>query len=315
MKGYISMFALLFLWCAVMPVAISPGKGQACFEESTAAVVGVQSAEAESAEECAQPKTVSVSADGKTVEYGLEDYVALALAALCEEGTPAEALKAQAVAIRSVVCWRLENASHEGGVLCTEEGHCFPLAAIARGDCVEASEDTCGLLLTYEGKAAFAASHLSSRGCTESAAAVYGEGFPYLKSVTARDESAFAAYKTEKRVTKDGYKEAFSEYRTSFDNNNTLGEITYTGSGRVYTVQAGGLCFKGSTFAALFGLPSTCFTVSETDEGFAFTCFGSGDGVGMSRLSARIMAGEGMKYDEILSHFYPGTKLSRIKGE
>lgn len=309
------MFALLFLWCAVMPVAINPGKGQAIFEESTDPVTSVQSAETESAEECVQPKSVGVTDGGKTVEYELEDYVALALTALCEEGTPAEALKAQAVAIRSVVCFRLENGSHEGGVLCAEEGHCFPLADSARGDCARASEDTCGLLLTYEGKAAYAASHLSSCGCTESAAAVYGDGFPYLKSVTVRDESAFAAYKTEKRVTAEEYTSAFSEYRTSFEDNNMLGNITYTGSKRVYTVEAGGLCFKGSTFAALFGLPSTHFTVNETDEGFSFTCLGSGDGVGMSRLSARIMAGEGMKYDEILSHFYPGTKLSRIKGE
>lgn len=316
MKGYVSIFALVFLWCAVMPVLINAKDGQAYYEEQSGgeSCGGLSSGDA--AYERPQIKVrVCDAATGEKREYELEEYVALALGAVTDEGQPAEALKAQAVAIRSVVCFRHESPEHEGFELCTDGKHCFALAEAVRDDCLSAVSETCGLILTYNGKAAFAVSHLSSAVTTESGSAVYGGDYPYLAPVKVRDESVFAAFKTEKFVTDDEYKKAFAAYGTSFTDDNMLGAVKYTESGRVYTVEAGGLCFKGSTFAGLFGLPSACFTVKRTDGGFAITCRGSGNGVGLSRLSALIMANEGQGFEEILSYFYGGTQLSRISAE
>ena len=245
-------------------------------------------------------------------EYELEEYTSLALSALTDIGFEPEALKAQAVAIRSVICYRHENPDHKGFEICTDAEHCFPLAERAREDCISAVEETRGLALTYEGRAALALSHLSSCISTESHFAVYGESMPYLTSVSVFNESDFAYYKTVKSLSAEEYKNAFSAYNTDFDSNPYFDSVCFTEGNRVYTINAGGLCFKGSTFARLFQLPSTCFSVTETKNGFEITCYGNGNGVGMSRLSAFLMAKDGEDFKSILQHFYPGTELSHI---
>ncbi len=311
MKGYLSMFALVFLWCAVMPAIINAKNGQAYYE-STPAFTETADTEETSADKKPIYIRVYNAETDKREEYELEEYTALALSAIMDEGSEAEALKAQAVAIRSVICYRHENPCHEGFEICTDKEHCFALSETAREECLEAVDETEGIILTYNGKAAFAVSHLSSCVSTESGAVVYGEELPYLMPVSVLDESGFAYYKTQKHLSAEEYQNAFSSYNTSFTAENMLGEICFTEGNRVYTIEAGGLCFKGSTFARLFGLPSTCFTVSKTDNGVTLTCYGNGNGAGMSRLSAVLMAKNGKSYKEILAHFYTGTLLSHI---
>ncbi len=306
MKGYLSVFVIIFVWCAVMPAIITaPKSGHAV----TDAVADITSEAETESTPAYTPIYIRVDTEK---QYELEEYTALALTALMEEGTDSEALKAQAVAIRSVVCYRHETPVHEGFELCTDALHCYKLAENARNDCIEAAEATKGLILTYNGKAAFAVSHASSCVSTENAAVIYGEEFPYLQSVEVKDESGYKAYKTQKTITTEEYKKAFDAYKPDFSANALFESLCFTEGNRVYTLVAGGLCFKGSTFARLFGLPSTCFTLTQTLGGVTINCYGEGDGVGMSRYSACLLAKEGKSFEEILAYFYDGTKLSHI---
>lgn len=305
MKTYISVIAIVIIWCAVMPTVICTGDGQAYAEKGEYTSV--------SSEESAAPVYITVC-DGTTnerCEYSLEEYTALALSAVMDGNTPPEALKAQAVAIRSVVCYRLEN----GDELCTDGEHCFALADEADKRCTEAVAATRGLLLTYNGCAAFAVSHSSSHIRTESGTLIYGKEFLYLPSVEVLDESAFPIYTTKKVLSVEEYKSAFSNYSVSFTEDNLVGNTTFTESKRVWTMEAGGLCFKGSTVARLFDLPSTCFEIEISGGTVTFTCRGSGNGVGMSRSSAALMAEDGKTYTEILEYFYPETRISRLRTE
>lgn len=305
MKGYISVMAIVLIWCAVMPAVISAENGQAYAAEGEHTSA--------SAEESAAPVYISVC-DGTTNErreYPLEEYTALALSALADGDMPAEALKAQAVAIRSVVCYRREN----GDELCTDGEHCFALAAEADKRCTEAVAATRGLLLTYNGSAAFAVSHTSSCIRTESGTLIYGKELPYLPSVEVLDESAFPCYTTKRVISVEEYKSAFSDYSVCFTADNLVGDMTFTESKRVWTVEAGGLCFKGSTAARLLKLPSTCFGIEVSDDTVTLSCRGSGHGVGMSRCSAVHMARGGKTYTEILEYFYPETRISRLYTE
>lgn len=305
MKGYISVMAIVLIWCTVMPAVICTENGQAYAEkgEHTSAV----------AAESAAPVYITVcdSTTNEQCEYSLEEYTALALSAVMDGNTPPEALKAQAVAIRSVVCYRLEN----GDELCTDGEHCFVLAAEADRRCTEAVAATSGLLLTYNGNAAFAVSHTSSRTRTESGTLIYGKELPYLPSVEVLDESAVANHTTKTVISTEEYKSAFSDYSVCFTEENLVGEMTFTGSGRVWTVEAGGLCFKGSTIARLFDLPSTRFDIEMSADTVTLTCCGIGNGVGMSRSSAALMAENGKTYTEILEYFYPGTRISHLRTE
>lgn len=308
LKNYICLLSIVVLWCIVMPTVINTKDGQAYLESAD----GSLSSDDATVSTGYTPIFLRVH-DGEAVkEIELEEYTARCLSALMDKSYGKEALKAQAVAIRSVVCYRHENTVHEGFELCSDESHCLPLTKVARDDCVEAVLETRGLCLTFEGKAALALSHLSSCISTESYYSVYGESLPYLQSVAVEDESGFACFKTEKHISKEVYEQAFSGYDTDFVNKPHFESPCFTEGNRVYTVEAGGLCFKGSTFARLFGLPSTCFSVEETESGFTIHCYGNGNGLGMSRISASILSKSGKDYKEILSHFYVGTEISHI---
>ena len=81
------------------------------------------------------------------------------------------------------------------------------------------------------------------------------------------------------------------------------------GSGRVESVELGGVAVPGKTLRRLFSLRSTAFSLTCTEAGFLFTVTGYGHGVGMSQYGAAVMAREGADYRRILAHYYPGTEL------
>jgi stage II sporulation protein D len=58
-------------------------------------------------------------------------------------------------------------------------------------------------------------------------------------------------------------------------------------------------------------LNSSCFMIFLEDEIFSVATKGYGHGVGMSQFGANCMAQQGKKYDEILQHYFPGTKLAK----
>lgn len=312
MKNYVCLFVAVFLWCSLMPTVIRPASdGQAAAAPEISTETEIESSY--------QNQEINVryydDSSNSMKELELEEYVALALTALMEEGLPTEMLKAQAVAIRSVVCYRYEHPEHEGFELCGEAEHCFALSDSARDDCKKAVEETKGKLITYEGHAALALSHLSSCIKTESYETLYGTKLPYLISVPVYDESGCKGYKTVTEISHDDFKRAFSDYSVTFGEEQSLwvSDTSFTEGNRVYTIDVGGLRFKGSTFAKLLNVPSLCFNIEENSNGFTINSYGNGHGVGMSRNSAVLMAKEGKNYEEILSYFYPNTNLSVIK--
>lgn len=68
----------------------------------------------------------------------------------------------------------------------------------------------------------------------------------------------------------------------------------------------------GSEVNGLQLLPSSFFIVQKKGNQFVFQGGGFGHGVGMSQVGAKAMAGQGKKYDEIISHFFPKTTLQSI---
>lgn len=311
MKNYALMYFFVFMWCAFTPVlfatqteSLPDGEESAC------------SAEVSESQEEKQPiyLTVYLKDSNTAARLELEEYVARALTAVMDDTAPSEALKAQAVAIRSVALFSLNNPRHTGYDLCGDHLHCCPVAETAADSCVQAAADTKGLALFYNGSPALALSHLSSSVSTEAASQVLGEDYPYLSVVPAEDESGFSCYKTQYTFDKNAFAAAFSDYAVSFGDDHKLwvGKQSFSGGSRVTTVKVGGVNFKGSTFAGLLGLDSLCFTVSPTEDGFFVTCYGSGSGLGMSRCSAVLMALRGETCEKILSYFYKDTVLQDI---
>jgi stage II sporulation protein D len=91
-------------------------------------------------------------------------------------------------------------------------------------------------------------------------------------------------------------------------------------SGRVMKVRfktgKGDVFISGSEMRKRLGankLRSTAFEIKLMDGGLVFFGSGSGHGTGMCQWGARGMAEQGYLYEEILLHYFPGARLSRIR--
>jgi len=308
MKNYVCLFVALFIWCSLIPV-LMPYKieGQA-----------VSDSVAETSEDINTEIQIRYQDTNESIKtMPLEEYVARALSVIMDENSPPEALKAQAVAVRSVVCYRYENVEHDGYELCSDPDHCFSVSGVLTTKATEASFATKGEVLTYNGNAVLALSHPSSCVSTESYETVYGKKLDYLTATRVYDESVFEDYKQVYKIDKSAFRKAFSDYNVVFsdDDEDWIGKTEFTGGNRVYTIEVGGLCFKGATVAKLLKLQSVCFNIESTDSGFNVSCYGIGNGVGMSRYTAVLMAMEGKNYRDILEYFYKDTLISHIKSE
>ncbi len=278
------------------------------------------------------PPAAALSADERTAvtlltEDGpqsltMAEYLPLAIAAEMPVSFGTEALRAQAVAVRSYV---LAGPRHEEADVCTDSGCCLAfqsrdqLRALWGDDFDEnmaaaeaAAADTDGQVLTYDGQIIRAVFHASSRGATESSAAVWAPE-PYLVSVespetpeTVPDLTSEAAFTPEELIRLLGLEpEGAPE--------TWLGGVARDDAGRAASLAVGGQVLSGGFVRSALGLRSTDFDVTWDGERFLFTVSGNGHGVGMSQYGAKLLAGSGLAYDEILAHYYPGTELTSVQ--
>ena len=83
-------------------------------------------------------------------------------------------------------------------------------------------------------------------------------------------------------------------------------------SGRLLSLQLGGVAITGAQLRSLFSLRSTALDISTTDTGFLFDVTGYGHGVGMSQYGAQRLALAGSGYEEILEWYYSGVEFSNM---
>ena len=155
--------------------------------------------------------------------------------------------------------------------------------------------------------------HSSSAGMTEDAAEVWSAR-PYLVSVDSPETAEDVPnYVTSVTVSEAGFAEtihsAYPDIQLSGESAFWLGAVTRDGSGRVETVDVGGVTMKGSTLRSVLGLRSACFEWEAEDGKLIFYVTGYGHGVGMSQYGANQMAKEGADYREILTHYYTGVTV------
>ena len=267
--------------------------------------------------------TVKV-AIGESVEImSVEDYVAGVVAGEVPYTFEGEAMKAQAVAARTYLYYRLENGSpHKDADICTDASHCCAFMSEdelvrrygeeyahrtmekARG----AAESTYGEILTYKGSPIQAVWHSSSDGYTEDSGNIWLASLPYLSSVSTPERAetyavSFTLAEVKSRLRGAGYRYDGKTNLTQYNNE----------TGRCDALCFGNAEVSGNTARKLFGLKSTDFTAGYHGGRLYFLVRGYGHGVGMSQHGANVMAKGGSSYDEILSHYYKGSELSDIR--
>lgn len=246
----------------------------------------------------------------------VEDYVVGVLAGEMPSSYPIEALKAQAVAARTyAVRCRGKHAS-AGYDLC-DGSHCqvYDGALNETPSRQRAVLATAGQVLTYNGQPA------STMYCTDCGGATecFGPSAPYLASVIEPAEITHSTWSKTYTLAELSAKLVAAGFKQA-DGLQKVSVVKTRPSGRAESVmlagQKGTLTIDAARLRFVLGpsvIQSTLFTLQAAPDGtVTFNGKGCGHGLGMCQTGARALAGPPFNYtfDQILAHYYPGTKLS-----
>lgn len=260
----------------------------------------------------------------------LETYVQGVLAGEMPIDFELEALKAQAIAARTYIVRRIGLKDRSGmkdeqaDVTDTIEHQVYiPVAVLARkwtgeekkenlAKLKQAAEETRGLVITYEGEPIQAAFFSTSNGYTENSEDYWTQPLPYLRSVASPwDAYISPRYKETVKLTK---REFYLKMGLSGKNaaaKPAIKVIEKTDGNRIKTIKINGETFSGREVRERLDLASSQFTWTIQKETVTITTFGFGHGVGMSQWGANGMAQEGRKAEDIIRHYYTGTKVEQ----
>lgn len=281
-----------------------------------------------------ESETVSVylKSEDRIEEMDIDQYVKCTVAAEMPADFKTEALKAQAVAVRTYLKSRMDAVrggafaeEHKGADVCDDFAHCQAYlseekrreswgdAAAANWEKISAAVDgTDGLIMTYGGEPITAVFHSTSSGKTERAADVWGEDIAYLQSAPSEGDMYSPKYTSEVSISLDEFMRTGEDNIEGVDWNNGLyGNIERSEAGGIKTLDVGGVNISGTELRRIYGLNSTNAEINETDGKIVFSVKGYGHGVGMSQYGADYLAGQGKSCKEILKTYYKGVKIDK----
>lgn len=248
----------------------------------------------------------------------IELYVADVLARTMSTDYEKEALKAQAILIRT-------NLSDGGKTELLVEDEDYGREKVPE-ICYLAAAETKGMCLTYEGAPVYGAYFKVSSGMTRNAGELLEEGeYPYLSSVSCDRDFLSEEYTDIMKYDLSEFERKWEDLQQTTDDIDTENaekasfaedlDIAFLcdSAGYVTYIGRGGKWVSGENFRYAFALPSSSFQIQSRGKEVIFTTKGIGHGLGMSQFGANEMAKEGKSYSEILSYFFKDTKLTKIE--
>lgn len=252
-------------------------------------------------------------------ELDLESYLYGVLKLEMDPSWPEEAVKAQAVAARTLALANLRRYAREGfDVRDTVETQLYGGVTHEDPRATAAVDATRGLVLTYGGRPIQAVYHADSGGRTEASENVWGVAYPYLRSV----EDPYRAGSPHDHWTV-GMPLPLLEAKLragglDVRDLRSIEVVRWSESGRALLLRLGGPSgsweVTGQQLRMAVGpnvLRSTRFTVRVEGETAVFEGSGWGHGVGLSQWGARGMALGGADFLRILRHYYRDVELVR----
>lgn len=251
----------------------------------------------------------------------LEEYIIGVVSGEMPVSFNKEALKAQAVAARSYVMYKIINNKKKNyDVTDTTLNQVYlddeNLKKNWKNKYKEnkkkiesAVEETAYEYITYNGKIADALFFSTSSGYTENSEDVFVSALPYLKSVESKWDSISPSYIINKTYTKDDF---CKKLQINCVDKVQVSITDKTKSGRINKIKVNNKTFTGQQIVNIFKLKSIKFEIKVSDN-VTITTRGFGHGVGMSQYGAEGMARAGYTYDQILKHYYTGVKIEKIK--
>ena len=263
-------------------------------------------------------------------ELNIDEYLYGVVSSEMPANFELEALKAQAVVARTYTIYQIihNSSKHENADICDNYSCCQ--AWISKEErfskwnseeaesnwnkIVQAVNETKGKIVTYNKRPINAFFHANSGGVTESSLNIWsGIDYPYLKSVETSGEEGYTQYASEVILNKQELLEKiqtkYEDCIIDFEQQDSIKILENTSSGRVKTIKFGNKEIAGTEARTLLGLKSTNFEVARDGENIIFSVTGYGHGVGMSQTGADSLAKQGLKYEEIIKHFYTNVEI------
>lgn len=278
-------------------------------------------------------KSILIEMDGLYKSIDVEEYVLGVLPGTISPDYDQEALKTQAILIRTnVLKEMLEKNTSDAADLSYEyltvedRKMLFGELHYERNErCFErAVAQTAGEVIKKEDALIMALYHEVSIGKTASAKDILGEDISYLQSVDSSQDVEAKRYmniitysfaELKEKLQMDGSlqeKETEMTEGQQKNPNDSRIDIAVTEStqdGFVKQLTAGEKTLTGDEAMQQLGLSSTNFYVEEMDGGVRFVCLGKGNCLGVSLYGANVLALQGKKYEEIIRYYYKDVSV------
>ena len=255
----------------------------------------------------------------------LEEYLVYKLSTVMPQEYEKEALKAQAVLLRTEVVEALREEDTKslqisGGGM--ERWYETDTGSEAYLPWRQAVEETAGLYLCCEGEPIQASYFKLSNGQTRDAAEVWDtDTRPYLPGISCVQDKAARDYSSTVKVSRTNYVRTLQARLTgNFSQQEILegAAASYDSAGYVTKVSFSAENketqeLDGEEFRYLFDLPSASFEMEQEKTQVIFRVTGVGHGFGMSQYGANCMALNGETYDQILAEFFFRTELAKFE--
>ncbi len=277
----------------------------------------------------------------------MELYVADKLSAVMTEGEAPEALKAQAVLIRTGLVRRMREVNKEENtkesndyLICKNRKNELEVTDFLYGreeipeEIYEAVAETAGQCLMYEDVPIIGAYFGVSSGMTRAGEEAGISNAPYLKSVTCGKDYLAENYSSISQQNAEEFEKLWmalpalnqTKGQNVYQKQDVAGgsletepvavnEFVYTrdSAGYVLYIEYEGKKVSGEDFKEIFCLNSACFSISQKGENYIIKTKGIGHGLGMSLYTAKILAAEGKTYTEILEYFFHDVTIVKIE--
>ena len=266
---------------------------------------------------------VKRNATDEIINIPLEEYIVGVLAGEMPISFELEALKAQAVASRSYALKRMEyNKDKEYDVVDSIMNQVYldndylkdawGLSYVKNINKLRSAvNSTIDEYLEYDDKVVDALFFSTSNGYTEDSSNIFDFDCAYLKSVESPwDKEVTSSYITTKTMKLTDFYKALD---IPYNKNLNIEIEKRSTTNRILLLKINNYEFKGTDVYNKLSLRSTDFIIELQGDSVSITMKGYGHGVGMSQYGALGMAKEGYTYDEILSHYYQNTTLTKLK--
>lgn len=268
----------------------------------------------------------------------LEDYLCSVISSEMNANSPMELLKAHAVISRSWAIRAMQNPNHEGFDVCADD-HCQRYEGLKRMNerAIEAVRATTGQVLMFGDEICDCRYYKCCGGKTEVWRTCWEDiDVPYIQSVQC-DYCKSPSPKVLRLVLNDYDQETkdFRDWKVTYSDKELsdiiraksgidFGEITDIiplkrgASGRIYELRIAGTKHTeiiGKELKIRLWLSRTClysswFDITHAKGIWTLTGHGWGHGAGLCQIGAAVMASGGKTYEEILSYYYAGSRLS-----